>query len=101
MSLSPRGASNTLDYEPPRPARARPWLVLGWLMPLWCVLLIGIGMGPLRRHDDTCWVLAMALPLAVGVEAHRAGARGLGLYCLIIFVVLLATGVLLPTFRWA
>jgi len=76
----------------------RPVRVLAWLMPLWCVLLVMAGLWPLRRHDDTCWIIAMALPLAVGLThaIRRNGDGRLGLYCLLIFVATLLGSVLAP-----
>jgi hypothetical protein len=101
MSPSLQESPAILDYATPQRSVARPLRVLAWLMPLWCVLLVAAGLWPLRRHDDTCWFVAMALPLVVGLThaVRRSGSSRLALYCLLIFVVTLLGSVLAPGLR--
>jgi hypothetical protein len=61
-------------------------------MPLWCGLLVIAAAGPLRRHDDSCFVAAALFPFGASLFCIFKRHRALAIYCAATAAVMFALG---------
>jgi hypothetical protein len=101
MSHPRPGTSSVLNYAAPARQRIRLLDAIVWLMPVWCVLIIGAAYFPVRHRDDPFWFAAMGLPFAAAFGCAFRRRWGLAWYCLAICLVVTAIGVALPSLNHA
>src|SRR5215204_263005 len=101
MPLTPPDPRPTLEYEP-KAVTLRNKFSLLTLMPLWCSVLVGLGLArgwmP-WRSDDPFWFAAILLAVAGAVAAGGRGRHGDMMICVVTAVVIILVSVLLPGLR--
>ena len=88
-----------LDYST-RPRKAHLLRLLGWLMPLWCALIILVAYWPIRhRSDDPYWLVGIVLPFLAGCAFLIRGVGPVGVYCVMVSLLVLLCGIILPSLK--
>ena len=99
MPLTLQDPRSTLEYEP-KSATLRNRFSLLTLMPLWCGVLVALGLA--RRwmpwkSDDPFWLAAILLAVAGAIASGVRGRHGDMMICVATFVVVILVSVFLPS----
>jgi hypothetical protein len=70
--------------------------VFGFLMPLWCALIITTAYLPVRKNDDPYWWASFVFAFCAGIVLLATKRVRLGAYSLVVAGVVLYVGDMLP-----